>query len=88
MRVIVLQPTIIGGQVFEPKPTAQDIPDDLAENMIRIGNARPYETKIVEPVTEKKQSGAASGGASAAAQVSQAKTAKKSRKSEKPAAPE
>lgn len=57
MKVIVLQPTIIGGVDYQPSMNGQysNVPDSIGEHMINIGNAKAYETKVVE-VAEKKPS--------------------------------
>lgn len=55
MKVIVINPTIIGGVDYQPTVGGEytNIPDQLAQHMIDIGNAIAYETKVVE-VVEKK----------------------------------
>jgi hypothetical protein len=55
MKVIVLQPTIIGGVDYQPTLGGEfsNIPDPIAQHMIAIGNAQPYEAKVLE-VVEKK----------------------------------
>ena len=57
MKIIVLQPTIIGGVDYQPSMNGQfsNVPDHIAEHMISIGNAKAYETKVLE-VAEKKPS--------------------------------
>lgn len=53
MKILVLAPTIIGGIDYQPSPTPQDAPEHIARHLVEIGNATPYEAKVVE-VTEKK----------------------------------
>jgi len=77
MKVLILQPTIIGGVDYQPTPHAQTVPDHIGQHLVEIGNATHFETKVVE-VTEKKTS-----SASQAAPASRKKTATK-RKARKP----
>jgi hypothetical protein len=53
MKIIVLQPTIIGGIDYQPSHVPQYAPDNIGRHLIDIGNAKAYETKVVE-VAEKK----------------------------------
>jgi hypothetical protein len=53
MNIIVLQPTIIGGVDYQPGILPINVPDNVGKHMIEIGNAKAYETKVVE-VAEKK----------------------------------
>lgn len=52
-KVIIKEPTIIGGVFYEPSGIAQSAPDDVADHLCAIGNATMFESKVVEP-TEKK----------------------------------
>lgn len=57
MKIVVLQPTIIGGVDYQPSSNGQfsNVPDSIGQHMINIGNAKAYETKVLE-VAEKKPS--------------------------------
>lgn len=77
MKVIILQPTIMGGTDFQPAPHAQEVSDTVGNHLIEIGSARLFETKVAE-VTEKKTS-----SSSQAAPASRKRTATK-RKPRKP----
>ena len=58
MRIVVLQPTIVGGIDLQPSSNGQfsNVPDHIGLHLIDIGNARAYvETKVLE-VAEKKPS--------------------------------
>ena len=77
MKIIVLQPTIIGGVDYQPSFAGQyiNVPDAIGQHMIDIGNAKAYETKVVE-VAEKKS---VPSSASQPGPVSQPTTAPKRR---------
>jgi hypothetical protein len=56
MRIVVLQPTIVGGMDLQPSINGQfsNVPDQIGLHLIDIGNARAYvETKVLQ-VAEKK----------------------------------
>ena len=58
MRIVVLQPTIVGGMDLQPSINGQfsNVPDQIGLHLIDIGNARAYvETKVLQ-VAEKKPS--------------------------------
>jgi len=78
VKIIVSAPTIIGGICYEPSHVPQDAPDNVAQHMIDIGNARKFETKILE--VEETKAVKKSSSASQPAPVSQKKTAKPRRK--------
>lgn len=59
-KVLITAPTIIGGVFYEPSHLPQSAPDDVAEHLCSIGNARPYEEKIVQPVEKKTAQSSAS----------------------------
>lgn len=45
----------MGGACYEVSHLPQSVPDGVAEHLIEIGNAYPYETKVVEVVEKKQQ---------------------------------
>lgn len=53
MKVVINAPTIIGGVFYDPAPVPQNVPEAVGLHLCEIGNATPYETKIVEPVEKK-----------------------------------
>lgn len=53
MKVMITTPTIIGGIFYDPAPYPQNVPDAVGQHLCEIGNATPYETKVVEPVEKK-----------------------------------
>ena len=74
MNIIVLQPTIIGGVDYQPSHLPINVPDGIGKHMIDIGNAKSYETKIIDVVETKAVK--KSSSASQPVPVSQEQTAK------------
>lgn len=64
MRVIILNPTLMGGVWYHPKPTPQTVSDDVGRHLIQIGVAREYETKEQAPQEKKALSVSPAGQAS------------------------
>jgi hypothetical protein len=74
-RIYIDAPTLLGGVWYEPSHLPQFAPDSVADYLVEIGNARHFETKIVE-VTEKKSGAAVTSSSLPAGQVSQKPIAK------------
>lgn len=68
MRIEVLQDTLIGGQWTGVG--VGDFAPHIAEHLIAIGVARPYEAKVVEAIETKKSEAARPSSASQPDQVS------------------
>lgn len=54
MLIIVTAPTIAGGVDYQPDHRPQRVPDNIGRHLVEIGNATPFETKVVQ-ATEKKK---------------------------------
>ena len=79
MKILVSVPTIIGGVDYQPSHIPKDVPDNIGQHMIEIGNATKYETKIIEKMETKAVKKPEPSSASQPAPVSQEKTAPKRR---------
>jgi len=76
MKILVSAPTIIGGVDYQPSHIPKDVPDNIGQHMIEIGNATKYETKIIEKMETKAVKKPEPSSASQPAPVSQDQTAK------------
>lgn len=74
-RIYIDAPTIIGGVCYETSHVPQSAPDSVADYLVSIGNARYFETKIIEAIETKQEKKPLS--ASQPAPASQEPTVKK-----------
>jgi len=74
MKIIVSAPTIIGGVDYQPSHLPQNVPDNVGQHMVDIGNAIKYEAKIL--AVEETKAVKKSLSASPPAPVLPEKTAK------------
>jgi len=63
-RIYVDAPTIVGGNYYDSSPVPQFAPDAIADYLVSIGNARYFETKVVEVMEKKTLSASPAGQAS------------------------
>lgn len=75
MKIRVLGSVLVGGVWHEPGVGNYD--PDMAQQLIDLGVAEPFETKVVEPEVKKARKTAKKSGASQPAPASQDKTPKK-----------
>jgi hypothetical protein len=75
-RIYVDAPTLIGGVWYDPNHVPQFVQDNVADYLVSIGNARHFETKVVEVTETKKSEPAATSSSSHQGQALPDKTAK------------
>lgn len=46
---------MIGGVWYDPNHVPQFVPDNIADYLVSIGNARHFETKVVEAIETKEK---------------------------------
>lgn len=54
-RIYVDAPTLIAGVWYDPNHVPQFVPDNVADYLVSIGNARHFETKVVEVIETKEK---------------------------------
>jgi hypothetical protein len=75
-RIYVDAPTLIGGVWYDPSHVPQFVADNIADYLVSIGNARYFETKVIEVTETKKPEPAATSSSSPQGQALPGPTAK------------